>query len=89
MFNEFNGIESSGCMIGRQLQRDGWIYKRIERGGGRLQISARWHVRSILRPVVLEDTPGERVGNLGALLAHVKYPASVLRMPRLGSYAPV
>lgn len=41
------------------------------------------------RPVVLEDMPGERVGNLGALLAHVKYPASVLRMPQVGSYAPV
>lgn len=77
-------------MIGRQLQKNGWDIqeKRKRRKSAakyrRVGASGRYS-----RPVVLEDMPGERVGNLGALLAHVKYPASVLRMPQVGSYAPV
>lgn len=77
-------------MIGRQLRENGRISRGEEKEEAvgckyrRVGASGRYS-----RPVVLEDMPGERVGNLGALLAHVKYPASVLRMPRLGSYAPV
>lgn len=69
--------EWMGCTGKEKEEEVGCKYRRVGASG------------RYSRPVVLEDMPGERVGNLGALLAHVKYPASVLRMPQVGSYAPV
>jgi len=75
MFNKFNRIES-GCIIDRQLQGDGCTGKEKEEA---VNIGAL--ARQVDTPGRCSRRPGERVGNLGALLAHVKYPASVLRMP--------
>lgn len=50
MFNEFSGIECSGCMIGRQLQKNGWdVQEKRKRRKSAANIGA------LARQV---DTPG-------------------------------